>query len=274
MKKILVPTDFSNNAEKALEYALHLAVHFNSEVLILHSWELPHQKSSMFANIQHLIRDKAEENLNELKLIIQDRFPEMKIQVKAGMGETSAMIKSVAKSTGADLIIMGTKGASGIKKIFMGSNTADVIDDAPCPVFVVPEDAEYRNIRNIGFATSLENVGREDLKIVADIAGMFNSKIAVIHISAEGMDEREKLDEFLNSLKQHFQNLSIEGMYGSGDNVVKQINQMIMENQIDVIAVVRQKRDFYEGLFHTSISKEISYSTKVPLIVLQGNEGN
>ncbi len=79
MKTIVVPTDFSLNAEKAIEYAVHLAIYFSSEIILMHAWELPHQKSAMFKSMQDAIKEKAEKDIKELIQKTQYRFPELNI---------------------------------------------------------------------------------------------------------------------------------------------------------------------------------------------------
>jgi nucleotide-binding universal stress UspA family protein len=273
MNRILVPTDFSLNAEKALEYALHLGAHFSSEIILLHSWELPHQKSAMFISTQDLIKEKAEHDLKELKDKIAIRFPDLKISSMTMMGDAAGAIKTAAKNKGADYIVMGTKGASGLKKIFMGSITTDVLEDAPCPVMAIPEKAEFRNIKNIGYATDLGSYKLQDAIKTVPLAKIFNAKIAIIHISVNNeQNEQIQFEEFIKRFKNITEYENIEPYFSSGNDVVKKLQLFIDEKNIDILSLTRRKRDFYEELFHTSVSKEIAYSSTIPLIIYQGEE--
>jgi nucleotide-binding universal stress UspA family protein len=273
MKRILVPTDFSLNAEKALEYALHLGSHFSSEIILLHSWELPHQKSAMFVSTQDLIKEKAENDLNELKDKIALRFPDLKISTMVMMGDAAASIKTAAKNKGADYIVMGTKGASGLKKIFMGSITTDVLEDAPCPVMAIPEKAEFRNIKNIGYATDLSSYKLQDALKTIPLAKIFNAKIVIIYISINHeQNEQIQFEEFIKRFKNITEYENIEPYFSSGNDVVKNLQKFMDEKNIDILSLTRRKRDFYEDLFHTSVSKEIAYSSTIPLIIYQGEE--
>jgi nucleotide-binding universal stress UspA family protein len=269
MKRILVPTDFSYNAEKALEYALHLGIHFSAEVYILHAWELPHQKSAMFVSTQELLKEKSENNLREIKEMIELRFPELKIKTISMMAETVSAIKSLAKKLGIDFIIMGTKGASGLKKIFMGSVTTDVIDDAPCAVMAIPADAEFKNIKKIGFATDLSSYKMEDIIKSIPLAQKFNSSIIITHVSAEEKEERSQFEEFIKCVKNISEYENISYSISKGNNVVKNLMNFIETENIDILILTRRKREFYESIFHTSISKEIAFSAKTPLIIYQ-----
>ncbi|MDQ3192546.1 MAG: universal stress protein [Bacteroidota bacterium] len=272
MKTILVPTDFSLNAEKAIEYAVHLAVYFSSEIILLHAWELPHQKSAMFKYMQDAIKEKAEKNTSELKEKIQDRFPELKIRTVVLMDEADDAIRSLAKTTAADLIIMGTKGASGMQKYFLGSVAADVIEDAPCAVFAVPEKTEYRNIDTICFTTNFENYDIKSIANLIPLAEKFNAKIIVTHIEKGNENEESRFNEFAEKIKSSIKYKNLETSYLKGNDIVERINEFVSEKGIDVLAVARKKRNFLEGLFHKSITREITYTSTIPLMVFQGLE--
>lgn len=271
MKTILVPTDFSLNAEKALEYALHLAVYFSSNVIIMHAWELPHQKSAMFKSIQDAIQEKAEKDTRELKEKIKDRFPELNVRSVVIMDDPEDAIISVAKKTATDLIIMGTKGATGMKKYFFGSITADVIEDSTCPVFAVPAKAQYRNIKNICFTTDFEDYEIMSAVNLIPIAEKFNAKIIITHIARGRKDEESDFEKFVEKMKKNISYKNIDTAFLTGNDVVERLNQFVIEKDIDVIAVARKKRDFFENIFHKSVSKEIAYTSTIPIMVFQAS---
>jgi nucleotide-binding universal stress UspA family protein len=271
MKKILVPTDFSYNAEKALEYALHLAIYFKSEIVLLHAWDLPHQKSSMFVSMQDMIKKKAEEDIKELKEKIADRFPELTIKTALIMGNASESIKSVAKNLQADLIVMGTKGASGITKYLWGSIASGVIDGAPCPVFAVPEKATYQNIRKIGFATDYNQNDGEVILNLIPLVKLFNAELIIAHIGKEkGPDENgtHRLAEKMSSQSGYN---NIIPLFIENPNVLDGINNLIEEQNLNILAVAKVKRNFFDGIFHKSVSQEVAFSSKIPLMVFQSS---
>jgi nucleotide-binding universal stress UspA family protein len=271
MKKILVPTDFSFNAEKALEYALHLGMYFSSEVILFHTWNLPHQKSTMFVSTQELIRKKAEEDLHLLKEKIQDRFPDLKLKTAMIMGNAGDSIKSAAKNMSADIIIMGTKGASGMGKYLFGSVTTEVIEDAPCPVFAIPEEAEYRNIKKIGYAT---NFYEDDLKSVTTLiplARQFNSEIIIAHVGKEKAPDSNGANRLADKIREKYNYENINAAFIEENDTVKGIRKLIDQEKLDVLAMAKRKRNFFEGLFHKSISKEITFSAPIPVIIYQSN---
>jgi nucleotide-binding universal stress UspA family protein len=271
MKKILVPTDFSYNAEKALEYALHLGIYFSSEIILFHSWNLPHQKSAMFVSTQELIRKKAEEDLHLLKEKVSDRFPELKIKTAMMMGEAADSIKSAAKNVGADIIIMGTRGETGTGVFLFGSVAAEVIDDAPCPVFAVPEKAEYRNIQKVGYATDFS---QDDLQAVAGlipVVKQFNSELIIAHVGKEKGPDNDGAERLAVKIRERCGYENIYAVFIQENDAVKGIKKLIDEQHLDVLALARKQRGFLEGLFHKSVSKEITFSSSVPVIVYQSH---
>ncbi|HET6243826.1 MAG: universal stress protein [Bacteroidetes bacterium] len=271
MKTILVPTDFSINAEKALEYALHLALYFSSEIILLHAWELPHQKSAMFKSLQDMVKEKAENNLRELKEKAQYRFTELKIRSVIMMDEPEDAIKSVAQKIGTDLIIMGTKGASGLKSYFFGSTTNDVIEDAPCPVFAVPEKAEYRNIKTICYALDFDHDEIHVIGSLIPMAKVFNAKIILTHITDNLKQKEEKLNNFAEQVIKLYQYNNIDTALLYGENIVASLVNFVEENQVDIVSIARKKRDFIERVFHKSVSKEMTFSSTIPIIIFQSS---
>jgi nucleotide-binding universal stress UspA family protein len=272
MKRILVPIDFSFNAEKALEYALHLSVYFSSEIILFHSWELPHQKSAMFASMQDMVRKKAENDINALKDKISDRFPELKLKTALMMGDPGDTIKTAAKKLQADFIIMGTKGASGLTKYFFGSIASAVIEDAPCPVFAVPEKAQYQNIIKIGYAT---DYNEDDLQMslnLVPLAKLFNAELIIAHIGKEKGPDENGTKRLANAISRLTSYRNIKPMFIEENDVLKGINKLIEEENLNILAIAKIKRDFFGGLFHKSISQEIAFSSTIPLIVFQSSK--
>ena len=157
MQKILVPTDFSDNATKATDYAVALAEKTNAEIILLNVTTL---LNSTFSSRRALIKEYnntrvagIRDQLKELQQSIAANSDKVKLTIKLYEGDVQDSILQCAKDENVDLIIMGTQGASGLKKIFIGSITAGIIGNTTVPVLAIPKKAEWKKLENILFAS-------------------------------------------------------------------------------------------------------------------------
>lgn len=154
IKRILVPTDFSENAREALELALHLAKKFGAKIILLHVFEFPVAAGQ---TLYHLLSKELEERRRDLYRLIkgesEDALEALVCQV-SGKGisveplliERGVLFEEViltAKDLAVDLIVMGTRGRSAILHLLIGSVAEKVVRKAPCPVLTV-RSAKFR----------------------------------------------------------------------------------------------------------------------------------
>ncbi|MBA3901778.1 MAG: universal stress protein, partial [Bacteroidetes bacterium] len=144
----------------------------------------------------------------------------------------------------------------------------------PCPVLAIPEKSDYRNINHIGYAADLSSYKLKDAERLVPLAKMFNAKIIFSHVAASsGQQEEKQFEEFIQRFKNVTEYHNIEHYFLPGADVVKNLKNFMEDKKIDIMALTKRKREFYEGLFHTSVSKEITYSSTIPLLILQGENG-
>jgi nucleotide-binding universal stress UspA family protein len=161
MKKILVPFDFSAEALNALRSALGFGSNDNAEILVLHVIELPIVHDSVLLPVmtfeQSLLEDLKEKAQKTFERVYAG-FAASKVEVKLNIsfGPISRVILSYIKNENIDLVIMGTKGSSGIHEILIGSNTEKIVRASPAPVLVLREPLKTGDIRNIVFPTNVD----------------------------------------------------------------------------------------------------------------------
>ena len=143
MKNILFPTDFSNNANSAFIYALQLAKKMEVELLVLHAYKLPEIKTNLPKTIREVydsIEIEEFENFKDhipllRKIAEENQLSDVSIKSILEEGDTVSTILNVAKKQESGMIVLGTKGASGLKKVFIGSVAGEVLENASCPGF-------------------------------------------------------------------------------------------------------------------------------------------
>ena len=184
MKRILFPTDFSAAANTAFVYALHFADSFDAEVVVLHVYDLPIVETAPLADSTKEIFDIVE--MNQLESF-KEQLPQLhKVAEQYNLGHVNMRnvllygdliytVNKVCKDEGIDLIVMGTKGATGLKETFLGSTTASVMINAAVPVLGVPAEANYNKITNIAFTTQYKEKDSEALAQALDIGRKFGA---------------------------------------------------------------------------------------------------
>jgi universal stress protein A len=136
LKNILVPTDFSEISQTALEYAVPIAKQFGARITMLHVIEpLPYSVMTYVPMGEGFPIERIEEELNALaKRMIE---PELLKEVLVRVGPAFEEITNVARDCEADLIVITTHGCTGIRHVVMGSTAERAVRHAPCPVLVV-----------------------------------------------------------------------------------------------------------------------------------------
>ena len=279
MQKILVPTDFSDNAKKAIDYAVAVAEKANAEIVLLNVTTL---LDSTFSSRKALIKEYnntrvegIREQLKELQQSIAANNAKVKLTTKLYKGEVQDSILQCATDENADLIIMGTQGASGLKKIFIGSITAGIIGNTTVPVLAIPKKAEWKKLENILFATRQLDV---DNKIFTPILKLAQLEAALIHVAVftdtddddagDYMEHGRLLNAYRQTLPSRYKDINFKTVELDGEEFDATIEQYINNNQIDMMVMTTHKRSFWESVFNSSMTKEMSYHINIPLLAI------
>lgn len=267
MKIILAPVDFSQASMNALSFAAELSKKASARLIVI--------------NVLHN-DDNDEEAKNKLKALESDLKtsfgPELKFESSLAHGNFVSTLEKVIAVQRPDLVVMGTKGASGLKRILIGSNTVNVLAKTRIPVLVIPEVARFENFSNAGknrivLATDLDELNNEDaLSILKEIALLAaNPKVRVLSIRPKktGLSDYKRLyRDFLLS----FFNPEIESERVTvfSSNVIRGINFYLNENG-DTGLVAMIARDSGH-LVQKHFTREMASHTHLPLLVLHDAE--
>jgi nucleotide-binding universal stress UspA family protein len=268
MKKILVPTDFSDNAFNALQYAARVANLFGSEITLLHTYRV-HSSTGMLISVEPLTMEQAEKEMHATALKIEPFLEKgTRLETKIVRGDAISIISDVADISNYDIIIMGTQGATGLKEILIGSVTNGVIKTTRTPVLAVPSEYEYRPPKCIIFAVDEEGVPSPKVsEPLVVLAGKFGAGIRVYHKdtgeSDPGIDP--KIDVYLEGVEHSFH-------YELDSEILtKSITAFAEDCNADMLCLIRRTRGFLEEIFHVSVTSKTALHTHIPLLVLQEN---
>ena len=236
IKSILVPTDFSEQAESALNVAAQIARKNNSKIYLLHILELPlHLTDLMSSNnpapapeaiffMKHA-HNKFEEMLNE------EHLKDLDIEETVSFEGVMDGIIDASEKNNVDMIIMGSHGSSGFEELFIGSNAEKIVRTSKKPVLVVKEECDIYNIKDFVYATNFDDEDRDSLKSAYDFSKLIGAKLHLVWVNtANGFkttkDTQDKMNHFLEGMHLENHTLNIyndvtveKGIFNFADSV-------------------------------------------------------
>lgn len=268
MYNILIPTDFSDNAKKAMQYAVNL-FGTDCKYTLANGYEVPHSGASMLISIADILEKDSIQLLNDSRDELVEAYPGLKgnIEVRSVMGIPSVAVKKIIDTQDFDLIVMGTKGASGLKEVLIGSVASNILSEVELPVLAVPVDAPIDKPTRIMFAADDQCLSEGKLpKALVELSNMLDAEVDVVNVVEMG-----ELGHAGNSEDQKHRSSGIfEGVKHSvhfieAETVNLGILSFIKDNQVDMVAMVTRKQDFFSRLFAKSNTKSMAMHTEIPL---------
>jgi nucleotide-binding universal stress UspA family protein len=280
MQTILVPSDFSKNAGTALRYGIRLSRLLKCRLAVFHCTHQTPYTVLAAANeeeMELMIRKDEEE---KKKKLTKDVHTAYKYLGYDGIPSTTKVIVQfhplfiektidVAAQLKADLIVMGTHGASGISKVFFGSNTSVMISKSPVPVLAIPEKIKYRNIDTIVYSSDLENVEKELSRIIP-FAKALQAAIEILHIDY-GNDYGNKKTALAEDVisKCGYRKVRLIKQKASDKPLIKQIRQYLEKNTAQWLVMFTKERSFWNKILAGSKTTDLSMALILPLLSLK-----
>jgi nucleotide-binding universal stress UspA family protein len=269
-KNILIPTDFSNNAENAIVYAMNLFLGQKAKFILFNAYQVP-DSLSMLISVADLVKAEAEKNLaNEYKKLQNEfSFKNEHVELVTAQGSLDRVIDDVIKKHKIDMIVMGTKGADNIKTAIMGSNTSKIIKKANCPVLAVPNEANQIAPTNILFAADFSKLNElVILDPLKDIAVRFKSNIDVLYVkpgnkscSVDQAEMRAKIDNYFGDISHTY-------FCEQNDYVTEEIEKYIRWRKSTLLVMIPGKNNLFDDVFHRSITNKMANNTEIPLLAI------
>ena len=278
MKNLLVPTDFSECADKAISFAVETSKILPVQMTLLHSFEV---NSSLYFDYLGVNKEYNQTIIHEAS--------EKLVALKKGVGETNGAVIDIVVSTDSlqdsikkfteekkfDIIVMGTLGASGIIEKLWGSRTAATIGKATIPVITIPNDYVWKKPQKILFATNQFEKDPAILDYIFELAGLFMANIEVAVFTDEDdektaafLDHQQKISEYKLFLKENYKEDTLTSTHLYGEKFEETLQQFIKENDIDMLVMVTYPHSFWNRIFNPSKTKRMSYHSHVPLLAI------
>lgn len=268
MFKILVPTDFSPNANLALEHAIRVANKLNGEVHALHVYHVETRTGS-FVSIQDIVHQDREKEIAAL-LQKMESLLEGDALLSGHVVKGSAVDSIIKKADAihADMIIMGTTGAGGMKKIFLGSTASNVINETKLPVLAIPMDIHDFDLANITLALDKKEI--DELAILHPLVKLihaFKSSLMLLTILDSVEVKSGVSSEVVDFFKQEEISYTYFGI--TAPDVIPGILEFVVREKSDLLCLLHRSRGLFDKFFDQSVAKEIAFDSVVPLLVLR-----
>lgn len=280
MKNILVPTDFSPSAKGAFHFALDLAEMQDGKVKAVHIYHPEFDTESKW--LENSFMDGVAFAKDRLNKFVEEEHNTVstggvavatKVDQEVITGFAVDEILALSNQKDVDMIVMGSTGEKGFLEKLFGSVSTNVTQRAECPVMLVPNGVKFHGFKHIMYASNYEAAERPTLHKLVDVANAFHADIHFVHVAEEG-DTKS-----YHEIESRLFNVLFSGSDPSfafnltkieGHSVVESLNDYALSHEIDLVVMVCPHRNFWEQLFHKSVTKAMALNTKLPILVLHG----
>nr|WP_321221647.1 universal stress protein [uncultured Psychroserpens sp.] len=273
MKKILVPTDFSKEAENALKVAAQIAKNHNSEIYLLHMLEIPMQDIdtiSTQADVPEVMFFMKMAHQKFEEIMDSDYLKGITVHEIVKPDGSFNGISDICKEHGISMITMGSHGASGIKEMFVGSNAEKAVRNSDVPVLVIKNNHDNFSIDDIVFASDFKNDNKETYRQATEFATAFGAQIHLLMVNtASNFTTTQKANDRINDfIKDYsFKNFSIN-IYND-ESVEKGVLNFSKHIDADLIGISTHGRQGIAHFFNGSISEDLVNHANRPVITFK-----
>lgn len=272
MFTILIPTDFSENAQNAIDYGISLYGDITTKVLLINTYYIPYAPVDSSVSAKDSLRVEADEKFEKELKRIKQKFSDFRseIECRFKIGDPVSAACHIEKNESIDMIVMGTKGASGLDEILVGSRASFMVGKANVPILLVPENAKFNQINNILLASDLQTfLKKKELEPLISLSKKFNAKVSILHITDKKEGEKLAGDTLIGSeLKYDLQEVKYAFFTVSGKKIPEAIDKFMHEHKADVLVTVTNKGNLFHKVFHKSITKKMAMHTDIPMLVI------
>jgi nucleotide-binding universal stress UspA family protein len=276
MKTILFPTDFSKNAIHASLYAGMLARRLNAKVVLLNIYSVPtvseYQLPYEIENFILQNRKDAEKNLQDFtsKFIETTSLATDRITQMVEYGFVGDKINEIAKQINADCIVMGTKGANNAIDKWLGTHSQKVMKNAPCPVWIVPENAPINYPQNILYAADFKEDEVLATQKVLEFSKPLEATCNVVHIHDYfELNVGHAVQEMVHYLEDEFEKEDVTIHHVNRTDIIAGLETYIRTHKPDVLALAIHEKSFLEKIFDTSVTKHFVQEAKLTILTFK-----
>ena len=269
MKTILVPTDFSVPAFKALYYALDLAQKTKYKVLVCHVYQvaLGFNGDPQLAS-QEFRREAQKEMDNFVADIAEPTRTAVGLETMLKDGNIVGELCRIIEEQDIALIVMGTTGGNNMLKKLFGTTTETIIKQSRCPVLAIPEGGSFAPIKNIVYASDFENCEEIPIGQILQVKELFESSLSILHVKSEVQPDLVDDEDIKNDLIKCYPDEKFNFVQIDNRDVAAGLEKYVREHQSTLLAFTILPRRWWESLFHNSITSRLIKNLKLPMLAL------
>lgn len=273
MKTILVPTDFSKCANNAMMYALEVAKRIQAKIVTLYV-VFPNEGVDNNMYDAFMIDDYLAQRTKAMQSWIKkfkrsEHVRDVPVETDCRIGFPVTTITHVAGELNADLIIMGTTGAAGLKGVLLGSTAGGVLVSSNRPVLVVPKVASFRNYARFVLATDFKmRLDKRSMEVLKGLLNIEHAGLEVLHVIEKQKAKPSKEQE--TALTEKLDDIPHLFHYIHDNNVPRAIGNFLESIEATGLVTVAHEHSLMHKLFFKSVSRSLAHHTNVPMLVLHG----
>ena len=273
MKRIVVPTDFSASATSAMNYAVEMAKDIGAAIHLYHVYQVPVAVSDVpvvIVSVEEL-KKNAEEQLEYLKKGLAHITSDKPVTVttEATMGNTVDELEELCKRLHPFMVVMGSRGSTGMERILFGSTTLTAIKHLTCPVIVVPPGSNYKGIKKVGFACDFRKViETTPTHYIEELVRLFGASLHVLNVDYENKHFKPETPEESLYLHTLLKDLNPQYHFIEEKDIEDGINKFAEENNLDLVITIPKKHKLLDGLFRKSSTRQLVFESHIPVLCI------
>jgi nucleotide-binding universal stress UspA family protein len=270
MKTVIVPIDFSLVSDNAVDYAFGLAQQTACSLLLFHAYQVPVSMTDVpivLVSVEELQKN-AETKMAEVKKSLEHTTGgSVKIYAETILGDTVDELEDLCNRIKPFAVVMGTKGATGLERVFFGSTTLTTIKHLSWPVIVVPPGKKYSTIKKVGFACDFkEVVETTPAHFIKEFVKEFNAEIHVLNVDYKNARFKPETPEQSALLHTMLEDLNPKYDFIEDENIEAGIEKFAEKNNLDLVITIPKKHKLLEGLFRKSHTKDLIFHSHLPIM--------
>ena len=257
MTTVIVPTDFSPNANNAAFYAgKMLTGNYDVELILYHVYEKENEA------------EESIRTLNDLRDVISQQSI-TKIECRSVQGDDFIeSLDRLARHTDAQLIVMGISTKSKLGQVFFGSNTLKIVQKNACPVMIIPPEAQFSGKKNVALISDFKDVQKSTpIAPIKNILRLFNPSLHIVNVDSEHyVSLTEEFLQQRNYLSENFKEFNPEFYFIRTFDVHDTIHTFVQDKKIDMLVTIPRHHSLFSNLFKISNTKKLVYESSIPIL--------
>lgn len=265
MKTILLPTDFSNNALMAADFAVSKLLGGPAKLILTHIYDIPRGGTSGLFYLMEELQKQAETDIAEFKTTLEKRYDQaaLQIDVRLSQGDFAERCNQIANELEVDCIVMGTKGSSGIKEVLIGSNTISLMKRLTKPLYVIPENVKELEIEEIVLSFDGNAINQSVKQEINTFLGLHDLPLRLLHVRINDDNPIQDWSE----TKEAFNATDLSLHEAHGETFEEGLKQGIQDAKA-LLVMIKRKQSFWERFFNQSDSQKAVMQTELPILVV------